>query len=503
MMFVHEKNYISKRKKLKVLLDKHNKHNIHYKKYTKLTMTHVQGHNEQNIQQKQPPPKLKNINILTGTLATVDVCDTEHTYCSYISDKISEYIKNNDVSIPNPLLDRYFMIVCNNIYCWTLEYKKHLANVHFIFKNCKFDRIRIINNVKQNPEVIEILMKNSTEFDIQMMTKIPGTDNLFWQYVQKFVMSETTTSEILTSIINTAVSRKYYKSIDNILDSKVKIVDANTFDQLILGTVGKNDVDAVSIIKKCIANGSKIEKNTLKNFLKKVHIITTPYNFNNIVAFLYANGPNDTDLSITDILEVSCPNVYNSELLTAINNINDIGNIEITRDEFITMCNLSMKLKNYEKVKKYFTDNEIKKIIYINKIPYPIEFDYDIDFLRTMCLKSGHVVWTETKKILKKIKPDQQCMINACKTSNINLIKLLREEYNIPITEECVYASLNYFKTKSKSSNIVNFIANLYKIAHNIKEDTDDIKETPNNMNEQAYILEEDDEEIDVKVGIA
>lgn len=405
----------------------------------------------------------KNIklNVISDPIRHGEKCDDLHEYCESISNKISEQIESNKTDIPQVLLDRYIYIVCNNILCWTVDYDRNIKFLNYIFKNCKVDPVRIMNTIKENPELIEILINNNKDIDMSFFQKIPNSDDLFLKYIERFIKDPNCTEKTLEVIFNTAVERKYFKSVNKILDMKFHITDSNIFDNVIFGLVAiKEDVE--KILKKCINNGAQIKKETLKNFIDRLeksnYYQYQCFNFVSIVSFLYTNG---SIVSIDDILKVR-PKVPVGDLNATINHINDLNQIEITRDEFKKLCESSIKLTNFKNIKKYFDDKEIKAIIYSNKISYPIEFDFDINILRNECKKTGNI--NDIKKILKVVNPDQICMENACSVMHLNLIKLLREEYNIPITEKCIYNGAKTFGY----NRIVTTLIQEYEKANNI-----------------------------------
>lgn len=370
-------------------------------------------------------------------------CDDIHEYCINVSNKISEYVESEKIEIPQVLLDRYIYVVCNNILCWTVTYERNIKFLNYIFKNCIIDPFCIINNINENPELIELFENNNKHINIKSFKNISKSDDLFLKYIERFIKEPNCNEKILEKILNTAIEKKFFKSVNKILDIKFHMTDSNIFDNIILNLISFKE-DAVTIIKKCINNGAMIQKDTLKIFIDKLeksnYYQFQCLNFVTIVLFLYTNG---STVSINDILKVR-QHILVKDLSATINNINELDQIDITKDEFKNLCESSIKLTNFKNVKKYFDDKEIKAIIYSNKISYPIEFDFDINILRNECSKKpGNI--NDIKKILKVVKPDQICMENACLNMNINLIKLLRVDYNIPINEKCIYNSAKLF----------------------------------------------------------
>lgn len=382
----------------------------------------------------------KKINILTDPIKYDEIC-TDHSYCESILNKINEYVHSNNKEIPQILLDRYIYIVCNNILCWTVDYDGHIKNLEYIFMNCKIDPVKIINSIKENAEVINLMIKSNKDVDMNFFTKIPNTDNLFLKYIEPFILNPNCTQKTLEVIFNTSIDKKYFKSVNAILDLKFKISDSKLFDNIIFN-LANVQTNVEVILKKCINNGATINKDTLQIFIeriKKSQYIHYSTQFKSIFTFLYING---SIVSIDELLKVRLK-ISAEDINEIINIINNSTELEITKEEFKQLCEYSIKINNFTNVKKYFEDKEIKALIYSNKISYPIDFDFDINILRAECKKSGNI--TEIKKILKSVKPDQICMENACLAMNITVIKLLREEYKLPITEKCIYNSVKLF----------------------------------------------------------
>ncbi len=422
----------------------------------------------------------KKINILVDPIKYGEIC-TDHSYCESILNKINEYVNTNNKEIPQLLLDRYIYIVCNNILCWSVDYEGHKKNLEYIFTNCKIDPVKIINSIKENTEVVEIMIKNNKDINMNFFTKIPNSDDLFSKYIENFIKDPNCTEKTLEVIFSTAVDRKYFKSVNKILDMKFKISDSKLFDNVIFNLIAVQ-ANVEDILKKCINNGAKINKDTLQIFIDRLgksnYYQYQCIHFQTIFTFLYTNG---STVSISELLKVR-PKVPIGEINATLNNLNDLALLEFTKEEFKELCECSVKINNFKNVKKYFDDKEIKAIIYSNKITYPIEFDFDINILRAECKKTGNI--NEIKKILKTVKPDQICMENACTMMNIAAIKLLREEYKIPITEKCIYNSAKSFGY----NRIVTHLVTEYEKNNNIQN----VNNINDSESEEELVLEDD-----------
>jgi hypothetical protein len=410
---------------------------------------------------------LKN-NFETEPIMHNEKCDL-HEYCENVRNLISKYVESNNPNIPINLLNRYIYIVCDNIFCWTLDYETNINNLNYIFKNCKINTIEIFNKLT-NDEVKEIFTKYNQ--NITILKKLPNTDNLLLNFINQNInqLNNSENSEnsknILKEIFNIAVQKRFFKSINKLLDNKFKICDSTMFDNILFALIFSGE-NIENILKKCLNNGAEIKKDTLHNLINTINnslysmwsfpsII--PSTINDIFIFLYTNG---SPVTIENILLLK-KKIDIKETNKIFNILNNLNEIEITRDDFKKICEEGIQLNNFKNVEKYFNDKEIKSIIYSTKLSYPVKFDFDINILRSECKKKGqrtaqHLI--DIKQILKVVKPDQECMENACLANNITLIKLLKTDYNLPITEKCIY---NYSKTLSVNNRCLDLLIKNY-----------------------------------------
>ena len=128
----------------------------------------------------------------------------------------------------------------------------------------------------------------------------------------------------------------------------------------------------------------------------------------------------------------------------------------ITLDEFKKVTQRKVKINNISLIKDYLNIAEVKNLIYSNKINYGIKIDLNINILQQECLKKNNI--GVIKDILKTIKPDIVCLENACKSQDINTIKLLHDVYKIDFNDKCI---LNY--AEFINDHILQRLLNIYK----------------------------------------
>ncbi len=396
----------------------------------------------------QKPVKIKNIDVLNDPIKVTEYCTTTHDYCTYITSLISDYVNNNNKNIPVILVERYIRLVCDQILCWSLNYDKHLKNLKYILENVNFNK-QTIKYVNNNNELIIILISTMKDINFEFIKDISKNQEIFTSLVENFI----NTNQYINEIFDYAVIKKYDKTLTLLLDNKFK-VDDGIFLKII---TFNNSNNIIEIIKKCIANGLTITKNTVKIILdsKDKHNYSYNYyqqNFDKIIIFLYDNG--STNFTISELIKFFDHN----ELLLSnvVNHIID-NNYNISESEFLELCKKKIKVNNISKVKKYFDNKEIKNEIYYNHINYPIEFEYTIDMLRNEC-KFGNL--TQVKTIIKTIKPDESCLEHAClySGSNTSIIKLLHETYGIKFTDKCI---INLIQ-QHKYNRVISYVKGRY-----------------------------------------
>jgi len=437
----------------------------------------------------------KNHNYIYGAVYT-EYCDYNHKYCKNIKSLVKKFINKNE-NIPENLLIRYICCVCSNIVCWSLEYEDNLIlcndiinkrdSIENIFKKfCmseiyNFELFEILLN-KIDKEILVKTIIDNRYIDINTLIKIIN---------RLFDMKYDTKKLLIISVYN-----KLFTCINNIIDSKFDLssnfnhVNEDIFaDELInydydYDYDNDNDVniyfkkfnnrnylfdyilyslyfdkdynDKIELIKKCVLNGCIIQKNTLKkfvintqNYLKNNKYIKISNDFDNICEYLLNNG--STDINISDFID------YNTiQNFTKFCNMIVEHKNSITLDEFKKVTQRKVKINNISLIKDYLNIAEVKNLIYSNKINYGIKIDLNINILQQECLKKNNI--GVIKDILKTIKPDIVCLENACKSQDINTIKLLHDVYKIDFNDKCI---LNY--AEFINDHILQRLLNIYK----------------------------------------
>jgi len=406
------------------------------------------------------PTRLHNTNILNDTLKSVDYCDANHEYCSYITELMNKYFEEKEINISENFINRYLQIVCNNILCWSLNYDKHLKNCEYIIKNINFDKINTLKKIENNPEIYELYIKYEKNISIEFITNITNISNnqdVFIKFLKNYIENIIKSDIGLDVLFNFIITKQYINALDFLLDSKIKIPNSDIFNKIIVKlVVFQNDFDV--ILKKCITNGANIEKNTLKNVFNEIQKSQYIHSYNcinifKITSFLFDNG--STDISWFDLSNLKDKILF-SELSKIINHFVDNG-YNLTQDEFKNICEFGIKINNFNKINKFCSIEEIKNIIYINKINYPIKFTFNIDILRSECKKNNNL--PNIKNILKTIAPDTECLENTCINSNPAIVKIIHENYNIKFTDKCILNCAENFRY----NRLFDYVLKLYK----------------------------------------
>ncbi len=404
------------------------------------------------------PVKIKNIDVLNDPIKVTEYCTTTHEYCTYITHLISDYVINNNKNIPVILIERYIRLVCDQILCWSLNYDKHLKNLKYILENVNFNKetIKYVNN---NNELIIILISTIKDISLDFIKDISKNQEIFTSLVENFI----NTNQYINEIFEYVVSRKYEKTLTLLLDNKFKINTDEIFFKIITSFNNSNNI--IEIIKKCIANGFNITKDTVKMLVHSKEKYTYyQQGLDKIIIFLYDNGSTNFTIS-----ELNTFFQHNEQYLSNIVNHIIDNNYNITESEFLLMCQKKIKINNISKVKKYFDIPKIKNAIYHSRLNYPIQFEFNIDILRQEC-KTGNI--SQIKNILKTVNPDTICLEYACLGGNNSVIKLLHENYNIKFTDQCIintvqlqsqrynrvltYAKQNYFLKHPQQNVVIN-----------------------------------------------
>ena len=400
------------------------------------------------------PQRISKIDITKDDINGGEYCTKSHDYCKYVISIIKDLINSNK-EIGDKLFHRYFKIICKSIECWTCEYDNNLLLCMSIFD--KFDLSdyvvdKIIDS--QNCELF-LLYIGSIDFTIENVSKLLNLlgcaiyndekINMYDCIIEKCINSNN--NELMQYALNYIIDKNLSEiQLEKLLDLKLKPSD-DKFLKLLVNIVDNDEY--LNIIKKCILNGIIIEKNLIKNFINYILQSKNIYNyyrinhFSDICIYFYDNG--STDLTINDIIQSNKIDIKNTEKL-----INHIINNDynLTKEEFKLLCSNKIFIKNKKMIEKFLDDRDIKEIIFNFNLNYKINLEYTLNILKNECGKRNNIV--KIKEILKTVKPDQECLEIVCKfPNNLNVIKLIHNDYNIPFNEKCI---LNYsydFKNNS------------------------------------------------------
>jgi hypothetical protein len=242
------------------------------------------------------PVKIKNIDVLNDPIKVTEYCTTTHEYCIYITHLISSYVDANNKNIPVILIERYIRLICDQMLCWSLNYDKHLKNIKYLLENVIFDK-SIIKQVNNNNELINIFISMMKDIDLQFIKDVSKNQEIFTTLVENFINSNQHINEIFEYVI----IRKYEKTLTLLLDNKFKINNNEIFIKIITSFNNSNNI--IEIIKKCIANGFNITKDTIKILIhNKDYYTYYQQNYDKIIIFLYDNG--STNFTITDLIKL-------------------------------------------------------------------------------------------------------------------------------------------------------------------------------------------------------
>ena len=417
--------------------------------------------NSQNVL----PVRFKQIDICTDNINSIDYCYTsKHDYCIIIIQKIKEFIKLKK-NIPEKLIERYIKVIGNAIECWSLNYIENIKIAEYIFDNYDFNEI-ILRSLflTENSEMIIIFFekkinKNSIQPILDIIYKYNiNIGNLFDILCDKII--NIYNQNDIEKLFDYAVKIKNINLINKLLDSKFKPSN-DSFINLI-SKINLECDEPINIIKKCIFNGIKIEKNFIQLYVNCIQLNFDYYDrissFYDIITYLYDNG---ADIKLHDIItckEIVLQYVFN-------NTINYISNSDynITKDDFLLLCKKKIQIKDYKKIKDYFDDKDIQFAIFESGLNYPIKINFTLDILRIECKKRNN--FKQIQEICKTIKPDIKCLEYACVVpNNTNVIKFLHEKHKIPFNELCI---IN-FASIVKQNLLLRYIVNKYKKDNNI-----------------------------------
>jgi hypothetical protein len=395
---------------------------------------------------KSLPSRLKNTDILHDDIKTVDYCYTSsHDYCKHILSLLTHYIDKEEEDIPEKLIERYIKVICNSIECWSLNYDINITRVVYIFENCNFTD-NIINQIinLQNAEVFTIFINNYKITD-DILDKILDK-NTFYNITYDFIKNNTNYN-YTNKLINYVIKNNDINTLDKMLDNKMQISNEQFIKIIALQSVN------LDIIKKCINNGAKIEKNTLSlvinEYLTKknykvgydyyYHSNNNPQKYEHIIIFLFENGSTEINwINLKQIIYYVGTNEFNKILNNFIDN-----DMKLTTQDFIDICNSKIKINDIKKINHFFKDDNVVNAIYNNNLKYPVEIKYTYEMLKSEVTKNNLI---KVKEIIKSITPTQELLEIACKTQSLSMIKYLHEVCALKFNEKCILNHCQYVR---------------------------------------------------------
>jgi hypothetical protein len=425
--------------------------------------------------------RFKNTNILDDDIKSIDYCYVStHDTCSKIND-IFEIMLDNKLTISENFINRYFKIICSSIECWSNNYDKNLAHILYIFENINLTdkNIKYIIDTG-NAEIIHMFINNYKNINFNIIKKI--SDNKEYYNITHEYILKNNNQEYLNLLLENAIKQFDFQSIEKMLDNKINVTQ-DLFVKII--RISFNIKNGLDLVKKCILNGGRIEKNTLDLSIYEYintyngyydrysrYYSCSIYDMDKIIMFLFENG--STDITISKILTLNIHKV-NQEL---INYLVD-NNIVITKEDFIKLCNDKIKINNIKKIEHFFDDIDVQSVLYNSNtfLKYPIKVKYNIEMLKKE-LKSG--VTARIKEILKEVKPTQECLEIACGTNNMSIIQILHDTYNLKFNEKCI---LNH-SYNLRYNTLLQYVRNKYIELNNINLNNND-----NNNNNNDFVV--------------
>jgi len=417
---------------------------------------------------KQLPSRLKSTNILQDDIKTVDYCYTSsHDYCKHILSLLTYYIDQEGIDIPEKLLERYFKVACQNIECWSLNYDINITRTMYIFEKCNLTD-NIINKILDidNSEIFTMFINNYNITD-EILNKILEK-NKFYNITYEFIIKNNSKYNYNDKLIEYVTKNNDINTINKMLDNKILINNEQFIKIIVIHHCDLN------LIKKCINNGAKIEKNTLKLYIDEFlkHPTNSQYKYNygygyydnpknspkkdeELFIFLFENG--STDITWTDLKQIRF-HINNSQFNNIVNNFIE-NDMILSTDEFIDICNAKILINDVKKINHFFKDDNVVNAIYNNNLKYPIEIKYTYEMLKSEVLKNNLV---KVKEIIKTIKPKQELLELACSNQAINMIKYLHEVCELKFNEKCIInhslivrhsTLLNYLRSKYNENN--------------------------------------------------
>jgi hypothetical protein len=396
--------------------------------------------------------KFTNITIMPIIVQVKDLFDL------YIHCIKSEIIKNNKEE---------FIIELNKVF----KYLKLLIELAQDKNKDRLNEIRQYNSRDESYSNYRLLNHSCIMFNTIYNLPSHMDKESFERYYENLKSVFESFNKIENQInkyIEYGIINDFQELINYIIDNKIKV----KYEHLVLSLVYGN----VEMAKTFILHGCKMSKNILNEVLeqllnentynillkKKYKIKFEPFQF------MIENGSEyNKDLVIKFFQKYHSYDTHNkysnnnllisSEIVSLIANCIFTTKDCLTLDELIKftenriIINSPIKLGldiNCDKFREFCTKIEYN--------PYNIKEKLSLEQLREACFKTNI---TKVKKICKVIKPDIECLRNACINKlNKTLVKYLVEEHGLQFDETCLVNALYGCHT-----TLSYYISNKYK----------------------------------------
>ena len=402
--------------------------------------------------------------------------------------KQNKYVNNNEVIEIDITFLIYHLIKDRNINICKLENYNDIVNYFkemqynqnndkFIFILC-FMCDEIIKNEIQFDEIFILLdngismaacISRASKISTDLITKIINSyiDINYKLSILSKIKNVICTPDIfkyalcynITNIINLSITQQIklddYTILNSIKnDNKNKqvlqyLIDTNIADNKLLETICTLHYEyslLFDLIKQCLNNKITPTQTAFNNLLIHYYNKYDRY-YNHRKKYVNYN-----DLSSSDLINII-------ELFISFG-------YKITYDDIYKCIEYNFEIPNIERFNINIDSKFRKKCIEYNFFPYNIVCEYDIEYLCIECLKSSNIA--SIKKISKQVKPNKECLLNACSlTNNFTVINYLITEQNIEMDEECMIMFLN----KNSIAPIIINSFNNYMLNKNINNE--------------------------------
>jgi hypothetical protein len=302
-------------------------------------------------------------------------------------------------------------------------------------------------------------------------------------------------SEIANKYIEIGIMNDFQELINYVIDNKIEL---KNYYLILAFTYG-----SVDLAKTFILHGCKISKNTLNEVLTLL-LNTNTYNYfclksklikSESFQFMIENGCEyNKELVLQFLIKYFNNNQYIvSSVKEKENMFSCIANYIFTTKDCLTLDEL-IKLTEYHiilnsPIKLGLDINCDKFREYCTKIdynPYKIKEKLSLEQLQEACYSTNIA---KVKKICKTIKPDIQCLRNACSNKlNKKTVEYLLESHGLELDDICLVNVL-----KSCHTILGNYVANKYNV-QKINKPTETVKPLDyNSLSEDENIEDKED----------